>query len=64
MLFFEPGNVKTSKNAPARNAPQQTPSDFGSTSQNIESATFQIQIQIAHFGKVSEPEFECYFNQF
>ena len=24
MTFFEPGHVKTTKNAPARNAPQQT----------------------------------------
>ena len=53
MTFFEPGHVKKKKNAPARNAPQQTPSNFGSTSQNIESGTFQIQTQIAHVGKVS-----------
>ena len=25
MFFFEPGHVKKKKNAPARNAPQQTP---------------------------------------
>ena len=25
MTFFEPGHVKKKKNAPARNAPQQTP---------------------------------------
>ena len=51
MFFYEPGHAKNKKNAPARNAPQQTPSNFGSKSQNLESEHSKSGAKLQIFAK-------------